>query len=402
MPFQLSPAEEQVRKIVREYVEREIIPIRKKLEKGGAEAWWENCRIQLDIQAKLGFHLMIVPREEGGTGLGFVARSILCEEIAAGWPGMNDPIYRVEFAYYFARAIGGEVGKKLMPGILQGKVRAAPAITEPTGGSDILGMQSTAKKVSGGWVINGRKCFISGGNVDFVMVLVKTGDPSDPKTRGTRALSAFIVERGMDGFRVARKESTLAKKEELWELVFDNCFVPDCYIVGEPGRGMAPVFMTVGDIGRLNITSHLNGLILGAYRTAMLYAKERKLFGKPIGDLQAIQFRLAEMAVDLEASRALTYRAAWLRNQGVRADTELAIAKYYATQAAQRVTLHGVSIHGTYGVLEDYMPQRYFRDFPVRSMAGGTDEAMKNMIGGAVLREANPDMSSKNALDAGW
>jgi butyryl-CoA dehydrogenase len=405
VPFQLSPAEEQVRKIVREYVEREIIPLRKTLENGGPAAWWENCAIQLEKQTALGFHLLLVPKAEGGTGLGFVARSIVIEEITAGFPGMYDPFYRCDFGYYFAKATGGPVGKRLMEGVLKGKLRASPAITESTGGSDMMAMQSKAKKVPGGWVLNGRKVFISGGDVDFVMALVKTGDPSDPKTKGTRALSAFIVEKGMEGFRTSRKEDTVAKKEELREWVFDNCFVDDDHLVGGEGgvgRGMAPVFMTVGDVGRMTITSHLNGLTLGAYRCASQYARERKLFGKPIGSLQAIQFRLAEMAVDLEATRLLTYRAAWLRNQGVRADTEQAVAKYFATQAAQRATMHAVNIHGCYGVLTDYMPQRYFRDAPVRAFAGGTDEAMKNMIGAAVLKDANPDLSSKNMLDAGW
>jgi alkylation response protein AidB-like acyl-CoA dehydrogenase len=402
VPFQLTPAEEQVRKIAREYTEREIIPIRKKLEKGGPAYWWEECARQLEIQTKIGFHLLMIPKEDGGTGLGFVARSIAIEEVCAGWPGINDPWYRCEFAWKFVKACGGEVEKKWLPKIIAGKARAAPFMTEPGGGSDVMNIQTTAKKVDGGWVINGRKCFISGGDVDFGMVLTKTGDPADPKTRGTRALSAFIVEKGMQGFKTSRMEDTVTRKQELRELVFDNVFVPDSYLVQGVGRGLQSVLGAVADIGRMNITAHINGIILGAFRTASLYAKERKLYGKPLAELQGIQFRLAEMAVDLETTRALTYRAGWLRNQGINANNEMAIAKWFATNASYRDTVHCVCIHGTYGVLEDYMPQRYYRDAPVRAMAGGTDEAMKNMISGAVLEGANPDFSSKNMLDAGW
>ena len=402
MPFELTPAEEQVRKIAREYTEREIIPIRKKLEKGGAAVWWDECAKQLVKQTEIGFHLLLIPKEDGGTGIGFVARCIAIEEVCSGWPGINDPWYRCEFAYKFVKATGGEVEKKWLPRIIKGTARAAPFMTEATGGSDVMGITSTAKKVSDGWVINGRKVFISGGDVDFGMALVKTGDPADPKTRGLKALSAFVIEKGMPGYKVSRLENTVTRQQELRELVFDNLFVPDSYLVQGVGRGLQSVLGAVNDIGRMNITSHLNGIILGTYRTASQYAKERKLFGKPLSALQGIQFRLAEMAVDLEVTRLLTYRAAWLRNQGKRNDTEMAAAKLYASQAAMRDALHCVSIHGTYGVLEDYMPQRYFRDVPCRWMAGGTEEAVKNIIGSAVINDANPDLSSENMLDAGW
>lgn len=399
MPFQLSPAEEWVRKMAREYTEREIIPHRKELETDDRAVWQE----QIIKQGRAGFHLHIVPREEGGTGLGFVASCIAKEEICAGWPDLLF-IDFYEMAYYFAKATGGEVEKKFMPGIMKGEIRATPAITEPSGGSDILGLQGTARKVDGGWVLNARKCFIDEGEVcHFVMTLVKTGDPNDPTTRGAKSLTAFIVEKDMPGFKIGRIEHTLARREDLAEVIFDNVFVPDSHVVGEVGGGMTPVFMAVGDIGRLTIASMLNGITLGSYRCAVQYAKERNLYGKPIAELQAIQYRIADMAIDLEAARALTYRAAWLRTQGVRCDAEQAIAKYFATQAALRCSLHAINIHGAYGVLTDYMPQRYYRHAPLRISAGGTDEGLKNIIArAAIYREANPDMSSKSMEEAGW
>ena len=312
-----------------------------------------------------------------------------------------------EMAYYFAKATGGEVEKKFLPGIIKGEIRATAVITEPGAGSDMLGLQSTARKVDGGWVLNGRKCFIDEAeHCHFVMTLFKTGDPNDPATPGLSSLTAFIVEKDMPGFRLGRIEDTLARKEDLAELIFDNVFVPDSHVVGGEkgvGRGLTPVFMAVRDIGRLSIASMLNGITLGSYRCSVQYAKERHVYGKPISELQAIQYRIADMAIDLEATRALTYRAAWLRTQGVRCDAEQSIAKYFATQAALRCSLHAVNIHGAYGVMEDYMPQRYYRHAPLRITAGGTDEAMKNMIAlAAIGKDANPDMSSKSMEEAGW
>lgn len=399
MPFQLSPAEEMVRKMVREYAEKEIIPRRKELMTDDRAIWDE----QAEKQTKAGLHLHIIPREEGGTGIGFVASCIAVEELCAAWPDLSFVAYG-EFAYYFAKATGGVVEMKFMPGIISGDIKATPAITEPSGGSDMLGLQATAKKVDGGWVLNGRKCFASEGiYCDFIMTLVKTGDPNDPATPGARSLSAFIVEKGMSGFRIGRLENTLGRKHDLTEFIFDNVFVPDTHLVGAVGRGLGPVFSAVGDVGRMTICGMLNGITLGSYRCAVQYARERNLYGKPIAELQAIQHRIAEMAVDLEATRALTYRAAWLRTRGVRCDAEQATAKNFATQAAVRCSLHAVNIHGAYGVLEDYMPHHYYRHTPLRFSAGGTEEAMNNMIAAAAIqRDANPDLSSKAMEETGW
>jgi alkylation response protein AidB-like acyl-CoA dehydrogenase len=398
MPFELTPAEEMSRKIVREYCEKYIIPRRKELMVNDQDMWDEEAR----RQTRAGLHLHIVPREEGGTGIGYVASCIVIEELCAAWPDISLAIYG-EFAYYFAKACGGAVAAKYMPGIIKGDILATPAVTEPSGGSDVLGIQTTAKKVDGGWVLNGRKCFQSEGHyADFIMTLVRTGDPS----LGSRALTAFIVDKSFDGFRVSRLENTLGRKGDLTEFVFDNVFVPDNFVVGGEkgvGRGLAPVFSAVGDIGRMTICGMLTGISLGSYRVAMQYAKERKLYGRPISELQMIQARMARMAVDLEASRALTYRAAWLRTKGIRCDAEQATAKNFAEQAAIRCAENCVKIHGAYGVIEDYMPHHYYKHVPLRFAAGGTEESMNVMIANAAFRdEANPDLSSNPMEKAGW
>ena len=236
MPFQLSPAEEMARKIAQEFTEREIIPRRKELMIDDRAMWKE----QAIKQNKFGFHLHIVPRQEGGTGIGYVASIISIEELCAGWPDLNFVTYG-EMAYYFAKATGGEVEKKFMPGIIKGDIKATVATTEPSGGSDMLGLRSSARKVDGGWIINGRKCFISEADcTDFIMTLVKTGDPNDPATRGTRSLSAFIIENGTPGYRIGRMETTMGRREDLAELIFDNVFVPDSHLVGQVGTRHTP------------------------------------------------------------------------------------------------------------------------------------------------------------------
>lgn len=393
MPFELTPEEEMVRKVVREFTEKEIIPHRRELR---AENW--DFVMQLaKKQAAAGFHLNLIPRQKGGTGLGQIARSITMEEICAGWP-LIYPLLGTEFAWCFVNATGGEVEKKWMPGIAKGSVFASPMITESSGGSDVLGFTTAARKDGNSWVINGRKCFIHHAHIsDFGMVLAKTGDPNDPATKGVKALSAFIVEKDMPGFRLVRGENTLSEKAQTSELVFDNVRVPENYLVGEVGRGIAPVFTAVGDIGRLGITAMLNGCILGSYQCSVKFAKERVLYGKPISTLQAIQWRIADILIDLETSRALAYRAGWLRNKGIRCDAEQAVAKYFATQAAHRCALHAINIHGAYGVLEEYMPQVYYRFAPPMIGAGGTDEILKQIMARAALEGADPVIGSKAA-----
>ena len=391
MPFQLSPAEEMARKIAQEYTERNIIPRRKEMMKDD-HAMWEEEAIR---QNKFGFHLHIIPRNEGGTGIGYVASIVSIEELCAGWPDLQFVTYG-EMAYYFVKATGGEVAKKYTPGIIKGDVKATTVVTEPSGGSDMLGLRSTARKVEGGWILNGRKCFISEAPcTDFIMTLVKTGDPNDPATRGTRSLSAFIVENGMPGYRMGRMENTLGRDDDLAEIIFDNVFVPDSNLVGQVGRGIPPVFAAVADTGRMTIFGMLNGITLGCYRCSVKYAKERKLYGRSISEFQAIQHRIADIAIDLEASRLLTYRAGAQRTKGMKVEGELAIAKYFSTQAALRASLHAVNIHGAYGVSEDYMPYHYYKHAPLRIGAGGTDELMKNMVAASALADANPDLGNK-------
>jgi alkylation response protein AidB-like acyl-CoA dehydrogenase len=262
---------------------------------------------------------------------------------------------------------------------------------------------TTARRDGDDWIINGRKCFISDGHMaDFGMILLKTGDPKDPATRGARAITSFIVEKDMPGYKVERVEKSMAG--DLTATVsFTDVRVPGNYIVPPGvGRGITPVFMAVWDVGRMGISAMLLGCILGSCRASINFAKERVLYGKPIHNLQAIKHRIADMYIDLAASRALTYRAAWLRDQGLNSSQEQSIAKYFCTQAAIRASLHAINVHGGSGVMDEYMPQIYYRYAPCLIAGGGTDEIMKDTIAASAINGANPVMGANPAETSGF
>ena len=398
MPFEVTHEQEIARKIAQEFAEREIVPYRDKL-RGEDEDFLRQLNKK---EAEAGFHLALVPREEGGTGLGYVGNAIVTEELFAAYPIMYASMCR-GFAYVFAKATGGEVKEKWMPRFLKGEAQASPFINEAQGGSDVLNYTTTARKEGDHWVINGRKCFIGAGHrADFGMVLAKTGDPKDPATRGIRSLSAFIVEKDMPGFKVERVEESMAGRDSA-SIRFDNVRVPESYLVPPGvGHGLTPVFMAVWDVGRLGISAGLTGCILGCCRCSVKFAKERVLFGKPIYNLQAIRHRIAEMYTDLAAARLLTYRGAWLRDKGLGSRLEQSAAKYFTTQAALRASLHAVNIHGGAGDMVEYMPQAYYRMAPLLIAAGGTDEIMKDTIGEAAVSGANPVMGARGAEESGF
>ena len=398
MPFEVTHEQEIARKIAQEFAEREIIPYREKLREEDEETLqrlWKK-------EAEAGFHLVLVPREEGGAGLGQVGKVIMVEELVAAYPAMYASGSR-EFAYVFAKATGGRVKEKWMPRILKGEARSAPLINEAQGGSDVLNFTTTARKEGNEWVINGRKCFIGEGQrADFGMVLAKTGDPKDPATPGIKSLTAFIVEKDMPGFKVERLEESMAGFTTA-AITLDNVRVPEDYIVPPGvGKGLTPVFMAVWDVGRMGICACLTGCISGCCRCSVQFAKERILFGKPIYTLQAIRHRIAEMYVDLSAARLFTYRGASLRDKGYGSRLEQSAAKYFTTQAALRASLHAIHIHGASGDMVEYMPQAYYRFVPLLIAGGGTDEIMKDTVGGAAIEGANPVMGDMPAEESGF
>jgi alkylation response protein AidB-like acyl-CoA dehydrogenase len=254
------------------------------------------------------------------------------------------------------------------------------AVTEPSGGSDVVGMQATAEPKGDKWILNGRKCFITNSHTsDFWIVIAKTAE-------GAKGLSAFIVEKDHPGGKAGRVEHKVGLRgTNTGELVFDNCEIPKENILGQEGGGLAVALKTVSESGRPGMAATALGIVGACLEEAAKFASERVLYGKPISSLQAIGFYLAEIYTELDICRLLCYRASWMKDQNMRCDTENAMAKSYTCDAAVRCARKAVEIHGSYGILQEYKVQRLLRDAMVTVPAGGTGQIGKVVLARAAL-----------------
>jgi alkylation response protein AidB-like acyl-CoA dehydrogenase len=376
MDFTFSEREELLRKSVREFAESEIPPKMEKMEETG-----EFPQDLLGSMAKLGITGVITPSEYDGVGLGYVARTIVLEELgrvcAAVPMGMQ--------VHHMACAVLHDFGtdeqkKKYSPPLAKGETMGCVAVTDPSGGSDVVGMQTRAEPKGDKYVLNGRKCFITNSHTsDFWVVIAKTAE-------GSKGLSAFIVDKDFPGAKVGRKENKVGLRgANTGELVFDNCEVPAANVLGQEGGGLAIAMKTVSETGRTGMAAVALGILTACYEEAAKFATERVLYGKPISALQAIRFYLAEIYTELEICRLLCYRSGWMKDQNMRADTEHALAKYYTCEAAARCAKKAVEIHGSYGILKEYKVQRLLRDAMVAIPSGGTAEIAKVVLGRAAF-----------------
>jgi alkylation response protein AidB-like acyl-CoA dehydrogenase len=315
---------------------------------------------------------LTIPEEYGGLGLGYTARLIAVEEIA-----------RVSVATAMMLQVFGlgiepivkfgneEQKKKYLPGLATGERLATVAVTESTGGSDPKGSRSTYRRDGDDYVLNGRKCFITNSHIaDVLVALARDEDNPD-------AFSAFIVERGMEGFKATHVEHKVGMRGcNTGELAFENCRVPAENLLGIEGKGMRVAMAAIGDVGRGGMVGCSLGLQAACLEEAVKFSNERVLYGKPISRLQTIQNKLAIIKLDLEAGRLLGYRAAAMQDQGLRCDTEFAAAKYYTAEAAQKAAKMTADIHGGYGCMEEYPITRYLRDSFVLGPSAGTSDIM--------------------------
>ena len=256
-------------------------------------------------------------------------------------------------------------------------------LTEAGAGSDAAGMRTTAVRQGKCWVINGAKTFITHGKIGGVMVVIAVTD----RTKGHRGISAFIVEQGTAGMSAGKKENKLGMRaSDTSEVIFDNCRVPVEQLLGEEGQGFINTLQVL-DGGRIGIAALSVGLAQGAYEAALNYAKERRQFGQPIAEFQAIQWKLADNATRIEAARLLTYRAAYLRDQGARTTRESSTAKLFASEVAVRAADDCVQIHGGYGFVKDYPAEKYFRDVKLVTIGEGTSEIQRLVIARQLLSQ---------------
>jgi alkylation response protein AidB-like acyl-CoA dehydrogenase len=374
--FTFTEEQELFRKAAKEFAETQIAPLVPAMEEN--EEDWDPAVSKLCDGEMLA---ITIPEEYGGLGLGYVERLIALEEIA-----------RVSVATAMMMQVGGlgiapiilfgteDQKSKYLPGLASGKHFATVAVTEPTGGSDPKGCRTVYEKVDGSYILNGRKCFITNSHIADVQVVMAM-DADDPTTAST-----FIVERGMEGFKSTHVEHKVGMRGcNTGEIELSNCKVPAENLLGPEGKGMRVAMTVISDVGRGGMVGCALGLQQACLDAAVKFANERILYGKPINRLQAIQFKLADIKIDLEAGRLLGYRAAATQDAGGRSGNEFAVAKYHTTEAAQRAAKMAADIHGGYGSMEEYAVTRYLRDSFVLGPSAGTSDIMKVIISRWVL-----------------
>ncbi|MET1181506.1 acyl-CoA dehydrogenase [Peribacillus simplex] len=379
MQFKLTEEHEMIRKMVRDFAQNEVAPTA--AERDEEERFDREI---FDKMAELGLTGIPWPEEYGGIGSDYLAYCIAIEELSrvcastgvtlsahtslAGWP-----IYK----------FGSEDQKqKYLRPMAQGEKIGAYGLTEPSSGSDAGGMRTTAKLVGDEYVISGSKIFITNGGIADTYVVFALTDP-ESKQKGT---SAFIIEKDFPGFSVGKKEKKLGiRSSPTTEIIFDECRVPKENLLGKEGEGFKIAMMTL-DGGRNGIAAQAVGIAQGALDAAVDYAKERVQFGKPISAQQGIGFKLADMATGVEASRLLTYQAAWLESVGLPYGKESAMSKLFAGDTAMKVTTEAVQVFGGYGYTKDYPVERYMRDAKITQIYEGTQEIQKLVISRMVTK----------------
>ena len=354
--FSLSDEQRAVREAARDFARQEIDPI--------VEEFDESQQFPRELFAKageLGFLGIIFPQELGGAGMGYVEYVLVITELAK-----VDPSIALSVAAHNSLCsnhifkFGTEDQKRrwLVP-LARGEKIGAWSLTEPDAGSDAAGTRTRAERVDGGWILNGAKTFTTHGSVGDICVVLAVTDPDD---RRHHNLSAFVLERGMKGFRSGKKENKLGSRaSDTAEVIMEDCLVPDDHLLGERGAGFKHA-LTILDGGRISIAALGLGTAMGAYETALAYSKERQQFGRPISEFQAVRFHLAEMATRISASEVLTFAAAAAMDRGERVTRLAAEAKLHAGETAVDCADRGVQIHGGYGYIKDYRAEKYYRD----------------------------------------
>jgi alkylation response protein AidB-like acyl-CoA dehydrogenase len=324
-----------------------------------------------------------VPEADGGAGLSAVDYCICIEELARVDPSVALSVAAhngLSVAHLSAVGTAAQKARYLAP-LVAGRTLGAWALTEADAGSDAAAMRTTARRDGTGWVLDGTKQFITHGGTAGVVVVMAVTDPG----RDHHGISAFVVERSASGLRAGRKEDKLGMRaSETTEVIFEGCRVGNDALLGREGEGFVDT-LTILDAGRIGIAALAVGLAQGAHEAAMRHATTRRQFGRPIAAFQAIRWKLADMAMHVEAARLLTYRAAWLRDRGEPFSAASSIAKLYASEMATIAAEEGVQIHGGYGFVKDYPAEKYFRDVKLCTIGEGTSEIQRLVIARRVL-----------------
>jgi alkylation response protein AidB-like acyl-CoA dehydrogenase len=377
--FTFTEEQKQLRKAVREFAEGEIAP--------HVMEWDEVSHFPTELLPKLGemgLLGVIFPEQYGGAGLGYVEYATVIEELSRvdGSVGLFVAAHNSLCSNHIYKFGSEEQKKKYLVPLAQGKKLGSWSLTEPEAGSDAGGTRTTAVRSGDGWVLNGSKTFTTNGTYADICVAMAVTD----KSKDSHGISAFILEKGTPGFRPGKKENKLGMRaSDTSEVIFSDCKIPAGQLLGEEGEGFIGS-LKILDGGRISIAALGLGMAQGALEAATKYAKQRKQFGKAIAEFQAIQFKLADMATQVEAARLLVYQAAWLADQKrARFTRESSMAKLFASEVAVRVANECVQIHGGYGFIKDYPAEKYYRDVKLCTIGEGTSEIQRLVIARGLL-----------------
>ena len=373
MDFALSAPHLEIRRTVRDFAEREIAPVADEMERRG-EFPTEIIR----KAAGLGLLGVPYPESVGGTGLDTLAYAITVEELSrvSGSVGIIVSAHTsLGCAPLFTSGTPEQQERYLRP-LASGAKLGAYGLTEPGAGSDSRGTRTRAHRDGDAWVLNGSKRFITNAGVAEIYIVTAVTD----RNADSGKISAFIVEAGTPGFSIGRMEEKMGlHASNTGELLFEDCRIPAENLLGEEGDGDR-LFLKTLDGGRIGIGAMALGLGQAAYEAASAYAKEREQFGRPIASFQGIAFKIADMAVQIDAARLMVYRAAWLKDSGQPYSTEAAMAKLFASEVAKQVTNDAVQVHGGYGYITEYKVERYLRDAKLTEIGEGTSEIQRMVI----------------------
>ena len=378
-PFVLTEEQEQLRREIRDFAAREIAP--------NVMKWDEASEFPLEVVRKLGqmgLLGVIFPPEYGGSDLGYVDYVLAIEELAAvdGSIGIIVAAHNSLCTNHIFIAGNEAQKRKYVPRLASGEWLGAWGLTEPGAGSDASNSRTTAVKKGDRYVLNGNKTFITNGHYADVAVIIAATD----KSKGTHGLSAFVVEKGTKGFRPGKKENKLGlRASDTSELIFEDCEIPVENLVGIEGEGFIDA-MRVLDGGRISIAALALGIGRGALDSALKYVKERRQFGKSIAEFQGIQWKLADMATELDAARLLTQRAAVLKDAGRKVTRESSMAKLFSSEVAVRICDDAVQLFGGYGFIKDYPAEKYYRDVKLCTIGEGTSEIQRMVIAREILK----------------
>ena len=373
MNFELNEDQLQIRSSIREFAESEIRP--------HVIEWDEAQHFPVELRpklAELGLLGIIFPEEYGGSGMGYVEYATIIEEIArvCGSVGLSVAAHNSLCSNHIYMFGTEQQKQKYLVPLATGENFGAWGLTESQAGSDASGTRTNAVRSGDGWLVNGSKNFITHAITCDTLVAVAVTD----RSKGNRGISAFIFDKTMDGFRADKKENKLGMRaSETASVIFEDCFVPDANRLGEEGEGFLQA-MKILDGGRISIAALSVGIAQGAYEAAVKYAKEREQFGKPIAAFQAIQFKLADMATQIEAARLLTLQAAAAKDAGRPVTQMSAMAKLFASETAVKVAEESIQIHGGYGYTKDYPAEKYWRDAKLCTIGEGTSEIQRLVI----------------------